>query len=309
MPAVAARTTVAPWSDHNGALKYFRDQFPLAEDHMLTTGEWVKKVVHGVRQDYTFGEWVQWDWRTMVAAFNEQDRHAIIGPGITAVAVSRRAGSYDHHLAVATRECNWAKQCEEIVDFSFTRADGTVVLVHPKWKKKSKNVQWCVRPPHGTPTAIIPDNGPGRSDGPGTYRRIVSAAYTDSAFTTAVAGPGTPAVAEPGTPLVAGPGTPAVAGPGTPLVAAAVIAKAAVVAVGHPPPPPPPVGTAVAAAVVAVGHPPPPPPPQPPPPALRSMVMQVNDTALVAADMQVTDTDVLEPLRRQYMANFLDTID
>ena len=37
--------------------------------------------------------------------------------------------------------------------------------------------------------------------------------------------------------------------------------------------------------------------------------MQVNDTALAAADMQVTDTDVLEPLRRQYMANSLDTID
>ena len=208
LAAVAARETAVPWTDHNGALKYYRDNLPLATDHILTTGEWVQKVVHGVRQDYTFGEWVQWDWRTMVAAFNEQDRHAIVGTGITAVAVSRLAGSYDHHRAVASRECNWGKIIEGIVDFSITRADGTVVLVHPRWKKKGKKLEWTTRPHRGVPTAIIPDNGPGRSDGPGTYRRVTSAAYTDSAFTPAVAGPGTPAVAGPGAPLVAGPGTP-----------------------------------------------------------------------------------------------------
>ena len=64
-------------------------------------------------------------------------------------------------MAVAARECNWAKACEEIVDFSITRADGTVVLVHPRWKNKGNKLEWFVRPPRGTPTAIMPDNGRG----------------------------------------------------------------------------------------------------------------------------------------------------
>ena len=56
LAAVAAKDTVSVWSDHSGALKYYRDKLPLTTDHMLTTDEWVQKVVHGVRQDYTFGE-------------------------------------------------------------------------------------------------------------------------------------------------------------------------------------------------------------------------------------------------------------
>ena len=71
MAAVAAKNTVTPWSDHNGALRYYRDKFPLVTFHRLTTDEWVQKVVHAERQDYTFGEWEKWYWRTMVAAFNE----------------------------------------------------------------------------------------------------------------------------------------------------------------------------------------------------------------------------------------------
>ena len=70
LAAVATEDTVPDCSDHNGALKYYRDELPLTTDHMPTTDEWVQKVVHGVGQDYTFGEWRKWDWRTIVAAFN-----------------------------------------------------------------------------------------------------------------------------------------------------------------------------------------------------------------------------------------------
>ena len=42
MAAVAGLNT--EWSDHNGALKYYRDNLPLDTDHTLTTNnEWVKK--------------------------------------------------------------------------------------------------------------------------------------------------------------------------------------------------------------------------------------------------------------------------
>ena len=74
LAAVAAKGKAAAWSDHNGALKYFRDNQPLTADRILSTSEWVKDVVHGLKQNYTFGEWKEWDWRTMVAAFNDVDR-------------------------------------------------------------------------------------------------------------------------------------------------------------------------------------------------------------------------------------------
>ena len=227
---------------------------------MLTTGEWAKQVVHGVRQEYTFGEWGNWEWRTMIAAFNDDVRRRVIGTGITAVAVSKRAGSYDHHMAVAAREHGWTNRCLEIVDFRITRTDGTVVLVHPR-------LDVLEPPPHGTPTAIMPDHGPGRSDGPGTYRRVTGAAHTVSAFT----------------PAVAGPGTPAEGGPGMPAVAAAVIATTAsgqtpVLAVGKaPPPPPPPPPPSPGGPAVAGHQSPPPPPPAPPPAAVAATVFEIMD--------------------------------
>ncbi len=135
---------------------------------MPTADEWVKYVVHGTKQDYTFGEWKKWDWRTMTATFNDVDRRRVIGSSITAVAVSKRAGSYGHHMAVAARDFKWANACEEIVDFSITRTDGTVVLVHPRWNKEGNKLSVLEPPPGGTPTAIMRDHGPGRSDGPGT---------------------------------------------------------------------------------------------------------------------------------------------
>ena len=52
LAAAAAKSEVTPWSDHNGALKYFRDNVPHATDRRLTTDEWVQKVVHGVGQNY-----------------------------------------------------------------------------------------------------------------------------------------------------------------------------------------------------------------------------------------------------------------
>ena len=284
LAAVAAKGKAAAWSDHNGALKYFRDNQPLTADRILSTSEWVKDVVHGLKQNYTFGEWKEWDWRTMVAAFNDVDRRRVIGAGITAVAVSKRVGSYDHHMAVAAKECMWENACTEIVDFSITRTDGSVVLVHPRWKKKGTKLSVIELPPGGMPIAIMPEHGPGRSDGPGTYRRVTGAAYTVSAFTPAVAGPGTP--------VVVGPGTPMVAGPGMPAVAAAVIATTAAItfattasgsqtplfAGGNPtrPQPPPPPGPYPSGPAVA-GH-------QPPPPACTGPVAAVAATVLENMD-------------------------
>ena len=137
--AVAAKGTVTPWSAHSGAsahsgtLKHFRD-------NVRTAGECVKQ-----------------------GPASPQRRCQ--GPGITAVAESRRAGSYYHHMAVASSKhnrTNCGKVSEEIVDFSIMRADAC-----PMWKDNAK-LDLLTRPPRGMPTATIPDKGPGRSEGPNT---------------------------------------------------------------------------------------------------------------------------------------------
>ena len=81
------------------------------------------------------------------------------------MAESRRAGSYYHHMAVASSEhsrSNCGKVSEEIVDFSIMRA-----YARPMWKDNTK-LDLPTRPPRGMPTASIPDKGPGRSEVPNT---------------------------------------------------------------------------------------------------------------------------------------------
>ena len=141
VPAVAAAVVPAvPWSNHSGALKYFRDRVLTGEvpSKVLTTDEQVQRVVHGPRQNYAFGELGQWDWRSFVAAMSPEDRERLFeGHEITAVAVERRAGSYDHHMAMAAKENHWMNACEEIVDFAFRRGWTSTVL--PSLRQKAKS--------------------------------------------------------------------------------------------------------------------------------------------------------------------------
>ena len=193
-------TAVAvPWSDHNGALKYFRDCVLSDEvpSKVLTEDEPVKRVVHGLRQNYSFGEWGQWDWRTLVAAMSPEDRDRLFeGQPITAVAVERRPGSYDHHMAVAAKDNGWANFCAEIVDFSFRRGDGRTVLVHPRWRKKGTGFDALMKPLEpSNPVPIIPVSGRGNSDGKGTYRRITHLAYSPAEYSPVAAASGSSAVA------------------------------------------------------------------------------------------------------------------
>ncbi len=228
---VAVVTANVPWANHNGALKFFRDQVIQDEAGMpvelaLDRPADVRLVEHGARQNYAFGGWSTWDWRTFVLALRPEEQAEGVGPGITAVRVQRRPGSYDHHMAVAAREHGWPSHMTEIVDFAFVRADGITVLVHPRWRKKGK-LEVIRLPPDSVAARQVPVKGAGRSDGPGTYRRITSAAYSDTAF------------ARPGAPVVTGQPATAAAPP-----------KAA--APGPPYPPPPGALTQTAAPAVTV---------------------------------------------------------
>ncbi len=81
------------------------------------------------------------------------------------MAESRRAGSYYHHMAVASSKhnrTNCGKVSEEIVDFSIMRA-----YARPMWRDNAK-LDLLTRPPRGLPVVSISDKVPGRSEGPNT---------------------------------------------------------------------------------------------------------------------------------------------
>jgi hypothetical protein len=98
------------WSDHNGALKFFRDRVLKGEiwRKLLTTDERVLRVVHDNKQNYSFGEECTWDWRSFVAGMGKEQRDKLFeGHRIIAVAVERRAGCPDHNMCVAAKTFGW----------------------------------------------------------------------------------------------------------------------------------------------------------------------------------------------------------
>ena len=136
------------------------------------------------KQNYSFGEECTWDWRSFVAGMGNEQRDKLFeGHRIIAVAVERRVGCPDHNMCVAAKTFGWIDSCWELVDFAFCRGDGRTVLVHPDWKKKGcgfKRLMKLVEP--SEPVPIIPAKGKGMSDGKGTHKRIMTAAYSAAAF-------------------------------------------------------------------------------------------------------------------------------
>ena len=250
---VASGVSGSAWSCHNGAIKYFRDLCmppgtDIVELPMSAVAD-VREVVHEAKgQNYSFGGWTTWDWRSFVLTFSPADRQTLVGDGLARVCMWKRVGSYDHNMATARITHEWGEGSDEIVDIAFVQASGKTWLVHPAWKKRGAPKMVELLDHQAVPVPIVPEHGHGRSDGPGTYRRVTYAAYTQDAF--------------------AAVDRPAVAGP------------PAAVAAGPPPPPPPPVAAAehaaarqdhhqqaaaAAANAGAAGSAPPPPPPPPPP--------------------------------------------
>ena len=184
-------TAVAvPWSDHIGALNFFRDVVLTVKvpSKVLTTDEWVKRE--------SFGDWVRWDWRTFVASMSPAERDCLFGRQlITAVAVELRPGSHDPDMAVAAKENGWDDLCTEIVDFAFRRGDGSTVLVHPlRKRRKGVGVHSQLKPIESSnPVPVIPDKGRGNSDWPPASSSAVAAAASSSAVAAAASSAG-PAV-------------------------------------------------------------------------------------------------------------------
>ena len=106
----------------------------------------------------------------------------MVGVGVVAVLMFVRPNSYDHCRGHAFLKASFTPPTHRppIWDFLVKRADGTGILLHPRWRKKG-GIE--ILPFEDMPHAVspVPSAGVGTSDGKGTYRRTKNAAYTSKA--------------------------------------------------------------------------------------------------------------------------------
>ena len=183
---------VQPFERSNEALKHFRDRFeicfmPQVFQHILDLEAaflLIRKVTHGIGEEFHFEEGapaVAFSWSQMLLATGQQFEQ-VVGVGVVAVLMFVRPNSYDHHRASSFVKQHGYKpeNSPPIWDFLVKRADGTGILLHPRWRKKGGI---DILPFEDMPDAVspVPSAGVGKSDGKGTYRRTKNAAYASKA--------------------------------------------------------------------------------------------------------------------------------
>ena len=278
-----------PFERSNEALKHFRDRYeigfiPQVFQHILDLEPaflLIRKVTHGTGEEFHFEAGappVAFSWSQMLLATGQKFEH-VVGVGVVAVLMFVRPNSYDHHRGHSFVNLH-GKQPENrppVWDFLVKRADGTGILLHPRWRKKGGI---DILPFEDMPDAVspVPSAGVGKSDGKGTYRRTKNAAYASKAKEP-------PVVIQ--LPETAGL-TPIFQPNDTdfhqPLRAAAA---AAAVQGAVPPPPMPqrvPPGAPAAAAVQGAVPPPPPPPHEAPPISFYGLVLPPAAVSATAED-------------------------
>ena len=192
----------AGWNDHNTALKYFRDNnemppgVPTVDGIDLTETAGVD--VLNIRKQEGWGEWYefhqadgyfQWDWRDMLASFDDQTLDRILfdneDNGVVNVSL-RWFDVYDHKRAAAYRKrgVRMGTERPKLWDFVVTLLDGTAVRFHPSrlsGKSRKKVVEiggtreggWAA----DRPGAEIPKTGSGGTSGRGTFAAAKRANY------------------------------------------------------------------------------------------------------------------------------------
>jgi hypothetical protein len=137
---------VQPFERPNEALKHYRDRFeicfmPQVFQHILDLEPaflLIRKVTHGTGEEFHFEAGappVAFSWSQMLLATGQQFEH-VVGVGVVAVLMFVRPNSYDHHRGHSFVKLH-GKQPENrppIWDFLVVRADGTGILLHPRWR-------------------------------------------------------------------------------------------------------------------------------------------------------------------------------
>jgi hypothetical protein len=189
-----------PWTRNNQALKWFRwrDERPAGEPRtgvirIDLSQTWVQigAIEHDPSNELfhfdspaVAGHVEEWSWKQFLVALRPADFRETVGLGITEIAAFATPGSYDHHRHHAEKEHGqWqfpAGVRAPIWDFKVTRADGSELLLHPRWRGNKLNVV-TYNPEEARARAALhpPRMELGGTEGPGTFRRYAGHAHPD----------------------------------------------------------------------------------------------------------------------------------
>ena len=184
-------------SNYSVALKYFRttakDKFE-SRDMVLPLAP---IAIPGIKRDPKGGP--QWTpsgspphafvWVEMIAHLSntlraeqtQTDMALVVGPGIVSCVFKKDPIMYDHKCYQIVSEEKKAEMkahgtVETTWDFVFGRVDGSECALHPDYSKNLITYRE-VRGPGGEQlrrtAPLVPKAGPGKSDGPGTFQRMI----------------------------------------------------------------------------------------------------------------------------------------
>ena len=138
----------------------------------------VRKVIHGEREafeiDWSPTGWTNWSWQQMVSHLTDEFLDWVVdGPdgrsgGILGCSINARPGSSDIKMQNQVKH----RRQLPVFDFVIWRADGSHLHMHPGWNSLQIGCHEGAAPP-----AQVPAKGVGKSDGPGTFRRVVTEQY------------------------------------------------------------------------------------------------------------------------------------
>ena len=182
-------------SQHNVALKFFREQQELFDDPLQSpslefhasapTAVAVINHPKGMAWEFT-GETRQWSWHEMIAQLEDTWMEKVVtgiegrSRGLVGCSLAIRPGSYDHKRhSMMIKTAQHFKQQLPIWDFVVRREDGSGIRLHPSFKgtvvetieEPGDAEEWAVTAP--------PRSGLGRSDGRGTYKKYKNIGITE----------------------------------------------------------------------------------------------------------------------------------
>ena len=175
-----------PWHLNNTALKSIRDSneyprgFPSVEkvDLFETDPFYILTLKKLPKTEYEMMlPWQPWSWRKFLNAFTDDTLEDIVGGGVTEFVCMPIPNSYDHkrwHAAIQERKPYPEDAPVPVWDFVVTRIDGTKKRIHPslQGKKNCKVSSWDFDYEKSGPKA-----GKGKSDGQGTFQRMIANTY------------------------------------------------------------------------------------------------------------------------------------
>ena len=140
----------------------------------------IKTLVRSHGMDYELTDHLQpWSWRSMLKGMQRPTMERIVGEGIVDIGVEAIDGSYDHKRRHAARQLGkpFADQAPVPVwDFVVTRVDGTSVRFHTSQTTNKVDIHEVGRPFETEGPAA----GKGKTDGRGTYKRMIRSSYGET---------------------------------------------------------------------------------------------------------------------------------